>query len=824
MATVIDCLARLFREGKITEKERDDAEAIYRGVLTPDLLNDMPRADAEAYAARKTAEIMREDALQRKRALARAVNDYIYGNERISEHPNGPIAGFMGMFDRDIRNAPGDRINVSALETEHYRPMLAQKAHEFDAAYRSSAAGLKQDTNGVRNMIRELFGISTGDETAAKAAKGWKNATEWAVDKAQAFGRKFNSTDEWRLPQFWNSQRVNKFGAAELKKDLYLEINSGGLKVFDDEGREITDSAARETTIDRAIQDIRLDMNRKAGPGTVFKDEQRTFGFQPGRGADSYLRLMDKYGAGQGGYFSMMQGHLEKTARELALMHVFGSNYRGLSGKLLENAIRLQREKGLAPDDRGLVDKAGDFALRWLEGETAAKRLQQYMTGQLSGAENELMAGIFSGTRAFLTSTNLGGAIVTSIPSDTVNWAMAASYRGLNSGRLAQAVTDYFLADNPDKEAFATRLGITAHASTRVALGTKQFGDQLFGGGVLATMKGLSDFVVRAQGLHAWDQAINRAFTMEFLASLGERAGKAWDDLDEPFAKFLRDYGFTADDWAKISAAEKVEVGKAAFLAPDSLDADMRAKLMSAIGDEKQFAYIAGGSNRVRAVTTGGAKAGTLSGELARNLFLFKQFPMTLMATHGVRSVQALRNGQWGQIAALGTFMTMAGAVALQAKQVLQGKDPRDMNDGFFWADAAFQGGALGIYGDFLKDGFSRSDTSLLETAIGPASQLVTAANRLTSQAYRSAQDGAETNFGAEFAKDIARFTPGSTFWYLRLLANRFLFDSIRMELDPEYAQAFARQREKMRQQYGQDYWWAPGESAPARAPQFGGS
>ena len=63
----------------------------------------------------------------------------------------------------------------------------------------------------------------------------------------------------------------------------------------------------------------------------------------------------------------------------------------------------------------------------------------------------------------------------------------------------------------------------------------------------------------------------------------------------------------------------------------------MRVKLMSAIYDERQFAYLAGGSERVRA-TSAGAKAGTLAGELARSVFLFKSFPMTMLSTWGMRA------------------------------------------------------------------------------------------------------------------------------------------------------------------------------------------
>jgi hypothetical protein len=821
MSSVLNCIRRLAAAGKISDQQARDAEAIYGRVFQDDLLQKMPRADAEAHAAVRVAEVLTERARQRKLALARGVNAYTYAQKRLREHPDGAIAGFMGMLDRDIRNRPGDKLNASGLDLEYYRPQLAAKMHEFDSAYRSTMAGLRQDTNGIRNMIREVFGERSGDEMAAAAAKAWKNATEWATVRAKAFGRNFQENGEWRLPQFWTAARVEKFGASEFRADLQRWIDKGSLEVHDDMGRKVTDPAARAKIVDQAVRDIRMDLSRKAGPGTVFKDQQRTFQFNR---SDAYLDLMDKYGPGQGGYYSMMQGHAEKMARELALMHVFGPSYRPMTKKLLDDALKLQAERGLTAPGKNLWGKVGDKLLSPLESPTAAKRLQEYMTGQLGGVENELMAGLFAGTRSFLTSTNMGSALVTAVPTDSVNWLMAANYRGLSMGRIVGGVVDN-LTNAADKEAFATRLGITAHAASRAALGTKQFGDQLFTGGALATMKGLADTVIRAQGLHAWDMAINRAFTMEFLATLGDHAGKGFADLPKDFAGFLKDYGFTADEWSRLAAADRVDMNGAKFLRPDSLDDGLRAKLMSAIGDEKQFAFVAGGSNRVRAWATGGTRAGTFAGELQRNLFLFKQFPLTLMATHGVRAVQGAANGQWGQIAALGLFMTMAGAVALQARETLQGKDPRAMNDGDFWLQAAFQGGALGIYGDFVKDAFSRSDSSLVDTLAGPVfAEVAGAANRLTSSAYREAEDGAPTSYGAELAKDVQRFAPGSTLWYTRLLANRFLFDQIRAQLDPDYLGAFQREVERQQKNYGTGYWWGPGETAPSRASAFGGS
>ena len=47
------------------------------------------------------------------------------------------------------------------------------------------------------------------------------------------------------------------------------------------------------------------------------------------------------------------------------------------------------------------------------------------------------------------------------------------------------------------------------------------------------------------------------------------------------------------------------------------------------------------------------------------------------------------------------------------------------------------------------------------------------------------------------------------------------IVDNIRRQIDPDYTRSFARQREQA-QKHGSDFWWAPGDSGPARGPQIG--
>ena len=142
--SVLNCIGSLVAQNKITKEQADRARAIYRGVFDDAALDGMDPVTREAHAALKTAQIMTDAIQARKLELARRTEVYNSNLDRIKAHPNGPIAGFMGLYDRDIRNAaPGegfDRTNVTSLEREHYAPQIAAKMHEMDTIVHVVAA------------------------------------------------------------------------------------------------------------------------------------------------------------------------------------------------------------------------------------------------------------------------------------------------------------------------------------------------------------------------------------------------------------------------------------------------------------------------------------------------------------------------------------------------------------------------------------------------------------------------------------------------------------------------------------------------------------
>lgn len=106
-------------------------------------------------------------------------------------------------------------------------------------------------------------------------------------------------------------------------------------------------------------------------------------------------------------------------------------------------------------------------------------------------------------------------------------------------------------------------------------------------------------------------------------------------------------------------------------------------RYLAAVLQESQYATLTG-SVRGQAIT----RAGTLSREAFRHLGQFKSFAVNLYILQIERIIREfVANGFWrGAQHALGVAIaaTLAGAMVEQIKQILAGKDPRDMTTGEF--------------------------------------------------------------------------------------------------------------------------------------------
>lgn len=801
--SIANCLNRLVEARRISQKAADDALALHEG-LQGRLYPSMGPASAEAASALEAARVMMQAAQERKLMAAKMAIRQAEIRQRMELHSKGKLAGLYTALTRDIWDDSGlpDRINVES-HGEAVTKELMKRAYALVEAYGSRLAGLKQDTVSIWNVVDELYGVSTGDEVAKAAADGWKDAVSYAVDRVKREGKPLSVLEDWRLPQSWDTARVRQFSQKEFVDDLMHEYQTGGMRVIDKAGYGEAPVAAVPGIIANAYRDITLGMGQGNGGG--FAAQLRVFRFE---NPDTYKRLMKKYGAGDGGLHKMLVGHLSGMAREIAFTEVLGPNYDATFKKLLLEA----REDDIArklSDTR--LQKVKNIVVRPINSPANLERAYKYMTGQLGVVESDLMSGLFGALRNIQTGARLGSAVVSAIPGDSVTATLAANANGVPAAAvLGRVAAD--LVKGKESEEIARQLNLTAHAVIDSALGAKRFEDDIIGPNITGR---IAETVIRAQGLQAWTEALKRSFSMEFTGLIARQAEHNFEKLDPAFRGFLERYGFTPAQWDQLRATPQLEHDGARFFDVSSVeDRRLGDRLMSAILDERQFAVIEPNA-RIKAITTGGLPRGTLWGELARSTMMFKSFSMSIMATHMLRS--ATQDSIDQRATRLGAFLllsTLAGAVTAQMQTIISGKDPQPLDTPQFWGQALIRGGGLGMYGDLVYSGRTRGGEGVGELLGGPVLGGI-----VSGLGYAL---GGEKLTGKGLAQYLKGWTPGSSLWYARTAADRLIFDQIQMLVDPNYRASFARYERRLKKEFGQTFWWAPGDGLPERAPDLG--
>jgi hypothetical protein len=244
------------------------------------------------------------------------------------------------------------------------------------------------------------------------------------------------------------------------------------------------------------------------------------------------------------------------------------------------------------------------------------------------------------------------------------------------------------------------------------------------------------------------------------------------------------------------------------------------SRLLGAITDEAEYA-VTTPDLQVRAAIQRGTQRGTIEGELLRSVMLFKSFPFAMLTRHWERALEGGAGTRLAYGSSLAIGLTMFGALALQLKDLKDGKDPRDMTTWKFWAAAFAQGGGAGIFGDFLYTGAGGQGRAGLPNWMSLAGPVVgtglEAVDLTVGNAFEAAR-GKDTHIGAEALRLARSHTPLVNLWYAKSAFDHAGLHELQEMLSPGYLE---RMQERERSEWGQERWWAPGSGLPERAPNL---
>ncbi|WP_334037297.1 hypothetical protein [Burkholderia gladioli] len=534
------------------------------------------------------------------------------------------------------------------------------------------------------------------------------------------------------------------------------------------------------------------------------------------RDADSHIEYNRAYG--DGSLLDSLISHVGGMAKNIALVERYGPNpTRNMRTQMQLTAVHDNTE------------------LRTLEGGmTSIGAYWNYVNGTTNTPVNPALARRMETLRTTVSAVKLQGTLLAAL-GDVGTTFVTAGYNKVPFFRTLGTAARLVTPGSKDFRDWLSGQGLIAE--------TLEHGLNRWGTDNLATTwaRNLSAQTMKWGGVTGWTDAMRTAFQANMMRGLAEMAPKKWADLTEWDRRSLTRAGLTEDDWSVVNQATPGTYGGSSYLTPDSIYAtgDARAqdvvpKLLGMIRDEGEFAVL---NPDLRTKVLAAATPGTVTGELQKSFMQFKSFPLAMISRHWGRLNEMRRSGDYrvegapllanpmAYGAALVVSTTLLGALAVQLQNILAGKDPEPMADdvkhaGSFWVRAFSKGGGAGFAGDMLTAALQSADYgSLLSSAVGGPllSTLFQPVRALSTNAQDAAQ-GKDTHIGVDLAKIAQSNTPLINLWYWKTVWNRLLWDNIAENLSPGVT---ARNVQKSRTQYHNDYYWSPGSSAPERAPNL---
>jgi hypothetical protein len=754
-------------------------------------------ADIRAEAERK----VRNAALQVLKTAATA--------ERLDQHQRA-----MGDANRHqalARDLEQTESRAQAIKHEAVATMLetidAAKSGEGVSVMRRVAMFLFDADNPKmsHDLALEVFAGadgSTGNTLAQRGAKAWLETIETMRKRFNNAGGDVGRLDYGYLPQPHDMVRVLKAGADAWSNFMLSRVDRG--RYLNPDGTPFNDTQMLDM-LRASWETISSGGANKREPGAFAGNgaranrgsESRELHFRDG---EAYLEYLAQFG--NGSMYDAMVGHVAGKARDIALLEQYGPNPN--------NQMRLQMD--LAERADGGTRRVFGQRIETLWSVANGTSGSVVGTGQL--------AAVGGAVRNIQVAGKLAGALLSSV-TDTGTYFITAGYNRLP---YWEALRNIATANRAEARDWMASHGMIAES---LMFSMNRWTGENISEGWTGR---LANSTMKLSGLNAWTNGLRRGFQMTMMSGLARLHGTEWGKLSEYDRGRLESAGFKETDWNIVQSAALEDYKGTAMLTPDAVrqvDPQVATKLMSLILDESETAVI-NPDLATRAWVTAGLERGTVRGELWRSVMQFKSFPIAMISRHwrrafdvpdGLDGAPALAN-RYVYLSALGVTLTALGAVAFQAKQIVSGKDPVDMTKPKFWMRAAAQGGAAGFFGDVLlentSDSLSRTDP--LFRLAGPTAGSAADFFELTKGNLDEMLAGKETHAGAEALRFVRGHMPYVNLWYAKTALERGVLNDVQESVSPGY---LARQRQKMRKDWGQEFWWEPTDALPARAPDL---
>ncbi|MCE4056292.1 hypothetical protein [Pseudomonas sp. Au-Pse12] len=797
-------------------------------------------ADRLTEAANSAAKELKAEAAKKKQRVALTILAHDRVQNIMAQFPDDPLKALDRMlaFSSDGPGIFSIESAANGIRAEALGSMV--DAIDFT---RGKMMGLFADPEKSRALVQELHRESSGVPEAKVVAKQFHDVVERLRQRFNRAGGDVGRLDDWSVPRSHGQLKAARNKDAWIA-DHVAWANRG--KYMNEDGSRMTDAELKEF-FTHAHETVATGGVNKIMPGRFAGNSARANRGSESRqihykDADAYMQAQAKYG--DRNLMELMLGHIDRAARDIALLETLGPNPN--------NAMRFHTETAykqvvLAKPERL---KALDKQVRRLEN------LYTEVAGTREPPASARMANAFDTYRATNVAGKLGSAVITGL-SDQGTIAITSRINGMPVMKVFANEARMLNPADASHRRIAMRagLGIDQLIGSLSRWGTDGLGvDSEIAGRTAKYSQTAATKILQLSGMNAIDGGNRRAFGAVMMDVTGDltRRFDSLAALEAGDRKIMQSRGITDQDWSvwRLAQPEDWRGAGDQVLTAGSIyriaDADLAplvgklgvsasrlreqaaTKLLGVVLDETSMAIPAPGA-RERAFMHGNNKRGEWGGELMRSFWQFKSFPVSMIIKHFKRALaQETGWGKAGYTAALFATTTVLGAIALQINEIASGRDPKNMLDDEvggvpglrFGLAAMLKGGALSLYGDFLFSNTTQGGTSALAAIGGPLAgdaETLLSLRGITADAVLDDKD--PSTIGARLLQLGKGHIPGANLWYTKAATDHMIFHQLQEYFSPGYLRRMERRAQR---EFGQSYWWEPGEMSPSRLPDLG--
>ena len=775
----------------------------------------MRAADEMGNQVKLAAVIEKRNALLNARRRAELVG---YIRSTWSDRPDLGLESFL--VGTNVAR-PGARRSVAAEQKQLSQAYIAGFLHDIEAEGLLpflTKGDLDTDIADAlwrTGMDKPLDGIGKEAQRIAAIMQKYQETARIDANRAGAFIRK--------LPGY----------VVRQSHDPY-KIQRAGFKQWRDEILPLLDERTFEAgsdvdgfllaTYNGLVSGVHLKVstgqpNGFKGPRNLAKkvSAERVLHFKDGLAWDQYNKVY-----GTGSLREAFLGGLDRSGDSTGMMRRLGTNPESNWNAALD-----ELQLDLKNDPEGLrkfqQDRNGLLKTRFSE-----------IDGTSRMAVNHVGARVASNLRAWQSMAKLGGAVISAV-TDLPVAASEMRYQGKGMlSSMGTLIGGMVKGKKPaEQREILSTLGVFFD-SVRGEVVSKFSADDTLGG----KMSRAQQLFFKLNGLTWWTDTMRSTAALMMSHHLAYNRTLDWDQMNPDLQRTLELFDIDAGKWDLLRSTPAKEADGREYMTTQGIDSipeedlagyltskgrtvndaaigelreELRGSLRSYITDRASYAVIEPDA-RTRAIMRRGTQPGTVAGELLRFVGQFKAFPVAVLqksigrelygrgykpsaygAGVGRELMQSMRsgNGEKLVVAQLMLWTTLFGYGAMSLKDIVKGREPRPADDPKTWIAAMLQGGALGLYGDFLFGEANRFGGGLTQSLSGPTLGLIDGGYDLLAR-MRDGDDAAAASF--RFA---IQNTPFANLFYTRAAMDYLFLHSVQEALNPGALRRMERRIEK---------------------------